>query len=295
MNKFRNKVFLIIILFLTLSNFFVWREVLNLDGNLKVVFFDIGQGDSIFIRTPENHQIIIDGGPSGKRILEKLSGQIPFWDKTIDLAILTHPDYDHLGGLNYVLKSYRVENILWNGVKKGTRTFDYWEKNLEEEKAQIFIGEKSQRIKAGNLEFFVLYPFESQEGKVADKAANNTSIVMKMTFGENDFLLTGDIGEEIKKLLLSSGLEAEVLKVAHHGSKSSSNSEFLRSVNPELAVISVGRNNPYNHPHPEILKRLEDFAITVLRTDKSGDIEIKSDGQNLNFNYGISNFQNKIK
>ncbi len=290
MDKFKNKIFLIIILFLTLSNFFVWREVLNLDDKLKVVFFDVGQGESIFIRTPENHQIIIDGGPSGKRILEKLSGQIPFWDKTIDLAVLTHPDYDHLGGLNYVLKSYRVENILWNGIKKNTRTFGYWEENLKEEEARVFIGEKGQKIKAGDLEFFVLYPFESREGEVADRASNNTSIVMKMTFGENDFLLTGDIGEEIEKLLLNADLKAEILKVAHHGSKSSSNSEFLRLVNPELAVISVGHNNPYNHPHPEILKRLDDFGITILRTDKSGNIEIKSDGKKLNFSYGISNF-----
>jgi len=117
-----------------LANVFVWQEIFKIDGKLKVIFFSVGEGDSIFIETPEGHQILIDGGPSGKAVLEKLESEIPFWDRTIDMVILTHPDADHLAGLNFVLQRYKVENIIWNGGLKSTETFKNWEKNLVLEK-----------------------------------------------------------------------------------------------------------------------------------------------------------------
>ncbi len=265
------------------ANIFVWEIIFNLDDNLKVVFFDVGQGDSIFIETPPGHQILIDGGPSGKKILEKLSREMPFWDKSLDLIILTHPDFDHLAGLNYVLDSYRVENILWTGVIKENNTFEKWLEKIEKEGAEIFIAQKGQKIKAGQAIFYILHPFEKLEGEIIKNNSNDTSIVSKLVFGETAVLLTGDITSKVEDDLLPRsdlpvGLGADVLKIAHHGSKYSSSKGFIGLLQPKIAVISCGKNNSYGHPDPSVLQILENFAINVLRTDQLGDIEIVSNG-----------------
>ncbi len=273
----RTALFLSLFL-LVLANGLLWQALFNLDRNLKVVFFDIGQGDAIFIETPEGIQILIDGGP-GKKILEKLSKEMPFWDNSLDLVILTHPEKDHLGGLNYVLRRYEVENILWTGVLRDTKTFEYWQENLESEKANELIAEKGQRIKAGGAQIFILYPLENLEGKEY-KNSNDTSIVAQLVFGKNSFLFTGDATKKTEKELLAQefNLNSDILKVGHHGSKISSKREFLENVSPEIAVISCGKNNPYGHPHQDVLNSLEEFVIKVLRTDEQGDIKIISNG-----------------
>jgi len=263
---------------LILANSFVWQAIFNLEKGLAVSFFDIGQGDAIFIETTNQHQILIDGGPKSE-ILEKLAKEMPFWDKSIDLIILTHPEKDHLEGLLEVLKRYKVENILWTGVKKETLIYQEWQKAIEKEKAKIFIAKADQKIKAGKVIIYILYPFESLEGKET-KNANDTSIVSKLIFNENSFLFTGDISKSIEEKLVQKykGLNSNVLKVAHHGSKNSTSKLFLEKVSPEIAVISCGENNPYNHPHLEVLQNLSEFGIKILRTDKNGDIKIISDG-----------------
>ena len=287
--KRKKEFFLLVIFLLVLGNFFVWKEVFSLDRSLKVVFFNIGQGDSIFIETPQKHQILIDGGPS-KKILEKLAENLPFWDNSLDLVILTHPDADHLSGLNYVLERYEVENILWTGVEKETKTFECWKENLKKENANIVIAQRGQKIKAGKSEIFILYPFQNLEGRFFDKDTNDTSIVAKLLFGKDTFLFTGDISQEIEKKLFEKETDslyqdfdvgAQILKVAHHGSKTSSCREFLEIVKPEIAVISCGKNNPYHHPHESVLQRLKEFGIKVLRTDQKGDIKIISNGTEL--------------
>ena len=265
----KNKFYILIIILLILANFFVWKEVLS-DNYLEVVFLDVGQGDAIFIETPYGHQILIDGGPSGKTILEKLGKYIPFWDKDIDLVILTHPDYDHLAGLNYVLDRYDVDNILCTEAEKDTRTYEKWIKNIEYE--NVIIAQKGSMIRAGNIVLDILFADSSY------RSVNDTSIVSKLVYGETSFLFPGDITKKIEKQLIN--INADVLKVPHHGSKSSSSFGFLEKVNPYLAVISVG-NNSYGHPHPEVLQRLEEFGITILRTDEKGDISIKSNGTEI--------------
>ncbi len=266
---------------LVLANGLLWQAIFNLEGNLKVVFFDVGQGDAIFIETPEGIQILIDGG-SSKKILGKLSEEMPFWDKTLDLVILTHPEKDHLGGLNYVLRRYEVENILWTGILRDTKTFEYWQENLENEKANEIIAEEGQRIKAGEAQISIFYPFESLAGKEY-KDSNDTSIIARLIFGKNSFLFTGDATKKTEKELLAQEfkLNSDVLKAGHHGSKTSSSGGFLENVIPKIAVISCGKNNPYGHPHQDVLNNLEEFAIKVLRTDERGDIKIISDGEDL--------------
>jgi len=281
---FEKKVLILGVFLLVLTNFYLWLFLFRIaDGNLKVVFFDVGQGDAIFIETPQGHQILIDGGPSGKKVLEKLQNYIPFWDKTLDLVILTHPDYDHLKGLLSVLQKYDVKNVLWTGIEKNTKTFEEWREAIGEENAQIAIAQAGQEIKAGKAEFFVLYPFEKLQGKVFKKASNDTSLILKLLFFHNSFLFPGDTTSKIERQLLEKkiNISSEVLKIAHHGSKSSSQKEFLQSVSPQLAVISVGRNNPYHHPHQEVLNNLANFGIKVLRTDEKGDIKVVSNGRSL--------------
>lgn len=257
---------------------------------LEVNFFDVGQGDSIFIESHGRHQILIDGGP-GSAILEKLAKEMPFWDRTIDLVILTHPERDHLAGLLEVLKRYKVENILWTGIVRDTQESKEWEKAIEEEKADVKIAQSGQKIAMlpGKLYIEILYPFENLTGQEI-KNSNDTSIVSRLVFNGNSFLFTGDIQKSVEKELTENGkeLNSDILKISHHGGKTSSSKEFIKEVSPEIAVISVGKGNSYGHPHQEVLDILESCGIRVLRTDQAGDIKIISDGNN----YEISNLQN---
>jgi len=302
----KNKKFLFSILgFLVISNLIAWLVVFDLAKTqfLEVNFFDVGQGDAIFIETPSRQQILIDGGPSSV-ILEKLSKEMPFWDRNIDLIILTHPEYDHLSGLNEVLRKYRVQNILWTGIVRDTAEYKEWLKLIHEDsnpptalprltrapKAKISIAMSEKKIiMSPGLVMNILYPLENLEGKEFEDS-NNTSIVSKLVFGKNSFLFTGDAYKDVEgELLLNQvkqQLDSDILKVAHHGSKTSTSEEFLKEVSPEIAVISVGRENKYGHPHPEVLENLAKYGIKVLRTDLNGDIKIISDGKK----YAISNF-----
>ncbi|MDI6603190.1 MAG: ComEC/Rec2 family competence protein [Patescibacteria group bacterium] len=269
--------------FLIFLNILAWIVVYDLSQPrfLEVNFFDVGQGDAIFIETPQRHQILIDGGPTSA-ILEKLGKEMPFWDRSIDLIILTHPEHDHLAGLIEVLKRYKVENILWTGIKRDTPEYNEWLKLITTEGAKIFIAESGQKIIVSKNIFKVLYPFENLEGKVI-KNSNDTSIVIKLVFGENSFLFTGDISKSAEKKILNEkiDIDSDVLKVAHHGSKTSSANEFIEKVSPKIAVILAGKDNRYGHPHQKVLETLAKHDITILRTDQSGDIKIFSDGNNF--------------
>jgi len=282
------KSFWIILGGLFLANVLAWIGVFQLDHtNLKVTFFDVGQGDAIFIETPQGSQILIDGGP-GSAVLEKLGKAMPFWDRTIDLIVLTHPDSDHISGLIEVLKRYQIENILWTGISCETAECQEWQKLIKEESAHIYIAQAGLRIlggrtSGGRSDLTVLYPFESLEGKKVSNT-NNTSIVARLVYGENSFLFTGDAYQSVEKQLLGKAeqpIDSDVLKVGHHGSKYSSSQEFIEAVSPEVAIISVGQSNRYGHPNAETLAILEKYDINVLRTDLNGDIKILCNSQSL--------------
>ncbi len=313
----KHNSFFIILGILFFLNILAWVAVydLNKPRFLEVHFFDVGQGDAIFIETPQRHQILIDGGPSSAT-LEKLGENMPFWDRSIDLIILTHPEHDHISGLIEVLKRYKVDNILWTGTVKETAEYKEWIELIKKEKAVIKIALVGQRIKIHgsnpcNMQgsdpcifMEILYPFEDLEGKTV-KNTNNTSIIAKLVFNENSFLFTGDAYKSVEKKLLEEKVElnSDVLKVGHHGSKTSTSEEFLKQVSPEIGVISVGgdekaeglncdnkKRNKYGHPSCEVLERLEKSAIKILRTDKAGDIKIISDGIRFKYEPTVSNF-----
>ncbi|MBU0546967.1 MAG: ComEC/Rec2 family competence protein [Patescibacteria group bacterium] len=278
MIKINRKLKICFLIFLAYFNILVWIIVFDLtQNNLKVIFFDVGQGDSIFIETPQKHQILIDGGPDSS-VLEKLGQNMPFYDRTLDLIILTHPEHDHFFGLFDVLKNYQVKNILWTGVLKNTAEFKEWERLIQEEDTQIKIARAGQRIYEDKnyskaVDILVLYPFENLEGEEMTNV-NDTSIIIKLFFKQNSFLFCGDVSKSVEHKLIDKNIDIDVdiLKIAHHGSKNSTSEEFLKKVLPDLAIISVGSDNSYGHPTPEVLVLLEKYDIKLLRTDISGDI-----------------------
>lgn len=292
MNKDKKNIAFWIILILFFLNTLAWAVVYDLNKNqfLEVNFFDVGQGDAILIETPKGYQILIDGGPTNT-ILEKLGQEMPFWDRTIDVVILTHPEHDHIAGLLEVLERYKVDYILWTGVLRDTAEYDEWKRLLTEENANIKIAQAGQKIITPKSVINILYPFENIEGKEVSNT-NNTSVITHLVFGNTTFLFTGDAYKSVERKLVNGGVivESDVLKVGHHGSKTSTSRELLEQVMPEIAVISVGRENRYGHPYNEVLELLAEYGIKVLRTDQAGDIKIISDGENLK--YEVSNFQN---
>jgi competence protein ComEC len=272
--------------FLFLANLAAWQAVFYFHFSaekLEAVFFNVGQGDAIFIKTPQGHQVLIDGGPDAA-ILEKLSREIPFWDRDLDMVILTHPDKDHLFGILEALKKYKVENIVWSGLaEENTAEFKEWQKFKAEESregAKEVKVSAGQRIIAGSAAFSVLYPFSGQ--KKTKSEDNEDSLALRLDFKDNSFIFCGDIGfyEEQKITETSENVSAQVLKVAHHGSKYSTSQTFLDKVSPRFAIIQVGKNS-YGHPAKEVLTRLQKSGINTLRTDVNGDIKVIADGEGI--------------
>ena len=267
------------LVFSLVLTFFVSRAAR--DG-LKVYFFDVGQGDSIFIETENKKQILIDGGPSNS-VVNNLAEAMPFWDRTIDLVILTHPDKDHIAGLPEVLKRYWVKGIVETGIECEKAECLAWKELKEKEKATIIFPKLGDSlILDENTKILILSPFADIAGEKVSKA-NNTSIVAKLVYGEHSVLLTGDIEKQIEEKLVLAGvdIDSDYLKIPHHGSKTSTSEKFLDKISPELAFISLGLKNPYGHPHREVVERLEKRNIKYYRTDEVGTILLKCEISSL--------------
>ncbi len=246
----------------------------------SLTFFDVGQGDAALIVTPARQAILLDGGPD-RAILNKLGRTLP-WDKhDIDLMILSHPHADHLTGLLAVLQQYQVKQILMTGVIHTTPEYLEFLKIIKTKQISVTLAKTGQIIKlAGEVELEVVGPVESYQNRVVADL-NAASLVVKLKYGTTQALFTGDQTRENELELLKTGanLSAQLLKVAHHGSRASSGLEFLRAVKPDYAVISAGAGNPFGHPAAETLQRLQELGAAVYRTDKAGDIEFVSDGR----------------
>lgn len=250
------------------------------DNRLKVSFLDVGQGDAIYIRTPAGQDILIDGGPSPQRLAQELGKQLPFWNRTIELMVVTHADADHLTGLVEALKRYKVNQIIYSGVDTDTQLYEEWLRIIEEKHIPYTAVTAGQSIKLeGGLEIEVLNPFGG-----SDDDTNAASVVINLDYRDISFLFTGDLTVEAELELIYRRLlpDTTVLKVAHHGSGGSTGSAFLSVNRPELAVIQVGQNN-YGHPKTEVVASLELWCIEdgVYRTDLAGTIVFVTDGRTL--------------
>ena len=254
-------------------------------GQLQVHFFDVGQGDAIFIEMPDGRQILIDSGFDNK-VVEKLGGVMPFYDRDIDIVIATHNDADHIGGLPAVLGHYEVEMIIWNGVEARTKIFEELRSAIDNEGAEVIVGRCCMRFALSKEAFFeIVYPMNSDinSSPSVPVPQNNYSIVIRFVYGDDSFLFTGDIERQSEYEIVSQNfnIESDVLKIPHHGSKTSSSELFLEKVNPKIAVISAGRENPYGHPHAAIIERLGKFGIRVRGTYKEGDVQLESNGDSF--------------
>lgn len=249
----------------------LWQDNSVESKSSKIIFFDVGQGDSAIISTGDGMQILIDGG-DGNNILEKLGKYMPLLDHKIELVVMTHPDKDHMGGLIEVLKYYQVEQILETGIKCDKTLCKEWDRLIEEKNIPVINAYFGQRIKTGDLNIAVLYPFEDLKGQEV-KNSNDASIILKFILNNDSYLLTGDAGFPVERELLDKNIniEAKILKVSHHGSKYATSNEFLQIIKPEKAIVSVGKNS-YGHPTKELLNRLKNMSIDIFRTDETGDV-----------------------
>lgn len=264
------------ILCLALAACFVWYVIFaeSREG-LDVYVLDVGQGDSIFIQAENGNQILIDGGP-GDTVLAELGKILPFYDRSLDVVMLTHPDADHLNGLVEIIKRYQVGMVIETGVLKSTAQYDEWNRLVEERHIPVVYAVAGERFGLGpDVSMKVISPTQSEKGSALSKV-NNTSIITRLDYKDVSFLFTGDVEAitERKLAFISNDLDTDILKVAHHGSKTSSSEEFLRRVTPVAAVISVGRDNRYGHPSPEVVSRFNALGIPVYRTDMNGMIGI---------------------
>ena len=265
-----------------------WSQALTNDDRLHVIFFDVGQGDAIFIETPGGRQVVVDGGSDPLLMTRLLGERMRFNDRHIDIVAATHPNSDHIGGLAQVLERYDVGAVLERRIEYESAAYQAWSRAVNDEMAQ---GAKVIDARAGQVitidaevRIEVLGPPPKLLGGT-ESDADNASLVLRLVYGDVSILLTGDIFAEAERALLVSGaaLDSDVLKVPHHGSDSSSTRDFLSAVSPAAAVISVGEGNPYGHPHANVVERLREHVAhgMLFQTAERGTVEFISDGETL--------------
>lgn len=277
----RERVRWIFITFLFCATLVIWVFVFDREakkGVLTVAFFDVGQGDAIFIETPNGTQVLIDGGPNNK-VLREIGKQMPFYDRSIDLIITSHPDMDHIGGLPSVLSRFSVENIMIPGVGADTSIYREMLSRAEEKNIEILYARRGRIYldQENGIYLDVLFPDRATTGF----EKNLASVVVKLVYGETTFLFTGDSPASIENYLISVDkdiLDVDVLKLGHHGSKTSTSEQFLGYTTPTYAIISAGKDNSYGHPHSSVLALLKQFEIKYLETAKEGTIIFESIG-----------------
>jgi competence protein ComEC len=250
------------------------------DGRLHVAFLDVGQGDAIFIQSPSGRQLLIDGGRFPSVVLDELAQQMPFWDRSIDLVLATHPDEDHVAGLVSVLERYQVSGLITNGVDAaGDPAFESLLEAATRAGIAIHAAQAGEVISLDGARLEIL-----RAGAAGtEENRNDASIVARLDYGNLSLLLTGDAEVVAEEALLQSGcnLDAVILKAGHHGANTSSSAPFLAAVSPQVIVISVGDDNSFGHPSPAMLERAAATGAIVLQTDELGTLELVSDGRQM--------------
>jgi competence protein ComEC len=265
-------------------------------GKLELTTLDVGQGDSLLIVSPGGRTMLIDGGGAfgGFPGREEQNGIDPgeeavspyLWSRgfqKLDIVALTHAHQDHIGGLTAVLENFRVGN-LWIGREVSSAALARLETFAREKKITIVHEIRGQKFSLDTAEGEFLWPEIAPE-VVGPGPKNNDSLVLRLKYGNLSMMLPGDAEKQAEKKILAENnedvLRADVLKVGHHGSKNSTTAEFLAAVRPRVAVISAGEENPYGHPSPELLERLQRAGLRILRTDHDGAIHVLTDGERL--------------
>lgn len=254
------------------------RQPVTLDGEMQLHVIDVGQGDSTLIMSKDGI-VLVDAGPgSAEDSLVEYLKDVGI--TTIDYAIFTHPDEDHIGGADVVINNFEVKNVIMPNATKTTKTFEKMIEAIEQSNANVIEATSGASYTLGDIAFRILAP-----NKASYSATNNYSVVVKLTYGNNTFMLTGDAESESESEILAkypaSELRADFLKVGHHGSSTSTSTAFLTAVSPSIASISCGEDNKYNHPHRETIEKLQGANIKVYRTDLLSTIVFVCDGNTI--------------
>lgn len=261
---------------LLVANLYVFQVYANAtDGLDHIYFLDIGQGDATLIRTKSGENILIDGGPDST-IINKLDRYIPFWDRSLDLVVLTHAHADHATGLFKILSSYEIKSFWYSGANYDSQIYQDLIDGIRSKNIATSLVSQGDQAQFGNTLLRVVHPTTVSP---VDPDPNATSVVAIVSIGNLDVALTGDIGIDQEPRFIDNVGDIEVLKVAHHGSRFSTSDDFLNRTTPEYGVISVGLDNSYNHPDPELLSRLANHQVQVFRTDQDQTIDLSTDGQ----------------
>ena len=271
MRQFKRKRVILFVGFVCAA-YIAWLFILEFQGEQTpaLYFFDVGQGDSALLMLPKRTQILIDGGPDQK-VLAGLSRALPFFDRHIELVILTHPQLDHFGGLIEVLERYSVGVVLLNGREGTAAAYQDFLRALRERNVPTRVVREGEEIRLGNALLSILNP---DEISLQAEGLNDAGIVVMVSLGGVRALFTGDISAKTEKELAEQyELRADILKVPHHGSKYSSSDIFLDAVGPKIALIGVGKNS-YGHPTREALARLASHGSQIFRTDLNGMLKV---------------------
>ncbi len=278
----RSKLFIVFLLIV--GEAIVWSAVgaESREGLLTISFLDVGQGDAIFIEAPNGNQMLVDGGP-GAAILGALGGVLPLYDRSIDIIALSHPHKDHIEGLLSVLEKYEVKAAVSSGTYHDSGEYLAWGGLLKHKGITEEVVHSGDEIDLGaGVVVSVLAP----AGDVSRATPHDGMLVMQLSYGSTTVMLTGDMEAELEEKLVvanASKLESDILKVGHHGSKTSTMKRFLSFVNPRAAIISSGAKNRYGHPHQETITVLTERGVEIHRTDQEGTIILKSDGKDIWF------------
>jgi beta-lactamase superfamily II metal-dependent hydrolase len=251
-------------------------------NSMSIHFIDVGQGDSTFIDYGD-YEILIDAGI--ERYGETVANYIrQYVDENIELIIATHPDADHIAGMDYILSNFDTEHIIYNGESKNTQTYrDFFDAANTEQNCELSIA-KNEII---NIDEYVSLQIFAPINRYDE--ANENSIVSLLTYDEVSFLFPGDMENNQEQDLMNSFVDINVLKAPHHGSRYTASAEFLNRVKPEYVIISAGKNNQYEHPHQEALQRFFDIGATMYGTFQDGNILITTNGKSLSFHTKTNN------
>ncbi len=263
-------------------NLCVWAAVYQRQdkGKLGVYFLDVGQGDSILIDSPTHKRILVDGGPNNKALSE-VGKILPFGDRRIDVMIESHPDKDHIGGLSEIVSRYDIGLFMEPGVESPSKVDDQLKEQIESKKISRLIARRGMIIDLSDgVKLYILFPNQN----VSNWETNDASVVAKLVYGDESFLLTGDSTKKAEYILLGLNeniLKSDVLKAGHHGSKTSTSLPYAEAVNPEYSIISAGKDNSYGHPNQESLDTLNEVGSKILSTINLGTIKFETNGKNL--------------
>lgn len=267
--------------------FTCWLVLLHsTDDHLRVVFFDVGQGDAALIETPSGVQVLIDGGPDPS-VLRALSKELGFFDREIDIVIATHFDVDHIGGLLDVFERYHVDRIIMTESEGTGETARAFIQKAQQETSHIHRAHRGMTMYLGDgARLEVLFPDRS----AASLGRNTASVVTRLVYGDTTFLFMGDAPKRVEMYLVMLDrwdprrtLTSDVLKVGHHGSDTSTDARFLAAVDPDIAVISASADNPYGHPHEAVLATLSRQQVMTKNTARGGSVALESDGVRIFF------------